>query len=82
MSDRILLGATYGDEATGFIGVAIAHTDYLGGASRTQLQQRIERPGQRPVTEWFDDARLARLPAIAPIQTPAVSTLVPTGAAA
>lgn len=66
----IILGATYTDAAPQFVGIAIAHTDYLGGGCRTQLQTRIERPGQRPVTEWFDDGRLQRLPLI-PVAAPA-----------
>ncbi len=57
----IPLGATFTDTVTRFIGVAIAHTDYLGGTSRTLLQSRVDRPGGRPSAEWFDDARLEHL---------------------
>ncbi|WP_337052513.1 hypothetical protein [Pseudoxanthomonas sp. USHLN014] len=76
----ITLGATYTDTITGFAGVAIAHTEYLGGSGRTELQARPDRPGFRPHAEWFSDGRLELLPLIPAASLPQPAAAQQAGA--
>jgi len=61
------LGRSYVDRITGFHGVATAKAIFIEGRAQTQLTPSAGfTPGTQPEPsvppEWFEDARLARLP--------------------
>lgn len=56
-TDRAVLGNTYRDRITGFLGIAVSRTEYLYGCVRVCLETGDEKR-EKSVTEYFDEQRL------------------------
>lgn len=55
-----VLGATYSDRVTGFVGVATTRAEYLTGIPRVCLEPKVVTPSELVQPQWFDEVRLER----------------------
>lgn len=56
--EPIVLGRTYRDVITGFIGVAIGHVEYLTGCNQTLISPRASADNKAGDSHWYDDQRM------------------------
>ena len=56
----IALGDTVKDSVSGFVGVAVAKTEWLNGCTRWTVQPPVDKEGKLPETATFDEPQLAR----------------------
>ena len=61
----IELGAMCIDKTTGFIGIANARCEYVGGSIRIEVQP-MAKSAALPKSEWFDAVRLSPAAPLAP----------------
>lgn len=54
----MILGATYRDKITGFIGVATGCVTYISGCNQVLLNPKIGADGLMREAQWFDQQRL------------------------
>lgn len=52
-AEDIVLGSSYMDSVTGFIGVAVALLTDIGGHSRVELQPESRTADKLSKSEWF-----------------------------
>lgn len=52
------LGNTYKDKITGFVGVCVAHVEYLTGCNQSLLTPKVKSDGTMMEPVWFDDDRV------------------------
>lgn len=52
------LGAKCKDKVSGFVGVAVARHTYLNGCDRITIQPKIDKSGQLPEPQTFDEPQL------------------------
>jgi hypothetical protein len=52
---EIVLGETYKDSVTGFIGIATAKCVYLYSSASINLESQVDG---KPVSQWFDIHRI------------------------
>jgi len=55
-----ILGCTFKDTITGFVGVATGHCFYLTGCSQVLLSPKVGEDGTLKEAHWFDEQRLER----------------------
>ena len=61
MQNKIELGMKYRDHVTGFEGVAVSYTQYLGNATgRVQLQPQ-GKTDKLAGAEWLDEVRVKKI---------------------
>lgn len=53
-----ILGATYKDKITGFVGVATGRVEYISGCNQVLLAPKAGQDGSMKSSEWFDEQRL------------------------
>lgn len=58
---KVVLGKKYEDSITGFVGTAVAKTEYFYGCERVGLQPALGENGEVPDLEWFDELQLLNL---------------------
>lgn len=58
MATQFELGTKLRDRVSGFTGVAVSVTSYLGQCDRYALQPEIDKDGKLPQTEFFDENQL------------------------
>lgn len=59
---QLVLGKTYRDSVSGFIGVAVARHTYLNGCERYSLQPQVDKEGKLPDAATFDSPQLLEVP--------------------
>lgn len=57
-SSSIVLGATYQDRITGFVGVATGYVSYITGCNQVLLAPKTKADGAMPEPQWLDEQRL------------------------
>jgi len=54
----IKLGNEVKDPITGFIGIAVAKTEWLWGCIRIGIESKLDKDGKIIEIQWFDEPRL------------------------
>jgi hypothetical protein len=74
---QIELGAVARDSVTGFQGVCVCISQWLGGSPRVTLQPAVGKDGKLPTAETFEEANVVVLKAAGMAGKPA--TKLPAG---
>ena len=59
------LGSLVRDCVTGYEGVVVSRTEYLGGTVRIGLDARVSTDGKAVETQYFDEQRVKPVAAVA-----------------
>lgn len=58
---NVIMGKSYEDSVTGFIGKAIAVTKWQFGCIRIALRPAVNKDGEMKEEEWFDEESLSNV---------------------
>lgn len=63
MNGSELLGYTFKDRITGFVGIAMGYCEYLSGCNQVLLVPPVTAEGAYRDGQWFDVQRVLLMPA-------------------
>jgi hypothetical protein len=59
---KCILGQEYTDKITGFKGIAVYRTTWISGCDRIGLQPPVDKDGDIPDIQSFDEPMLVKVP--------------------